>query len=339
MREGPLRWAVIGAGGMGEEHVRAILNCSDARLVAACDVNSSALAALPTEVRRFNDWTTLLEAVDLDAASVILPHHLYPEVVTALLRRGVHVLKEKAFARNLQGALAMCQAAQESGRQLMVAGQRKFASSFVTAQQHVAELGEIFLTRASILYRSASIVEEGRWGWRGSRQLSGGVALLDSGWHIVEMVTLLRGLPARVTASAGGMRISAGDFDVDEQAALILEYPDGGLAVVLASFVAAPVETRLILYGKKMTLDIDVHRDRVALIRGSQAQDLSVGATRDTMAQTYDLFISSIATGSRPAGHWSNAIHVQRIIEAGYRSIAQGAIPVNLSELPSIAEV
>lgn len=328
-----MRWGIIGAGGMGQHHVRALLARSDARLVAACDVNPAALESLPPEVERFSDWQSLLANTELDGASVILPHHLYPEVVGALLRKGAHVLKEKPFARNLDDALAMCDVARATEKQLVVAGQHKFKSSYAVARQTVGSLGAIFLARAQILYRSKRIAVEGQWSWRGQRQLSGGTALVDSGWHILELLTLLRGLPTRVTANVGGMRVSPGDFDVDEQAALILDYPDGGIAVVVASFVTTPEETRVTLYGTRASLDVDLRADQVSLVTDDGVTPLAHDGTIDPMTAMYDRFIESCQTGAPAPGHWSEAIHLQRIVEAGYLSVARGGAPVALAEL------
>ncbi len=61
-----LRWAIVGAGGMGQVHARALLQRNAVRLVAACDVNPAALVSLPPEVARFADWRQLVEGSELD---------------------------------------------------------------------------------------------------------------------------------------------------------------------------------------------------------------------------------------------------------------------------------
>jgi predicted dehydrogenase len=315
-----------------------LLARSDATLVAACDVNPAALERLPPVVERFSDWRSLLANSQLDAASVILPHHLYPEVVGALLRKGTHVLKEKPFARNLDDALAMSRAARAAHRQLVVAGQHKFKASFAAARQVVGSLGAIFLVRAQILYRSKPIAIEGRWSWRGQKQVSGGTALVDSGWHILELLTLLRGRPTRVTASVGNMRVSPGDFDVDEQAALILDYADGGIAVVVASFVTTPEEIRVVLYGTRASLDLDLRADQASVVTDDSVTPLASASAIDPMTVMYDRFIESCTTGVPALGHWSEAIHLQRIVEAGYLSVDRGGASVVLDELSATVD-
>ena len=54
----------------------------------------------------------------------------------------------------------------------------------------------------------------------------------------------------------------------------------------------------------------------------------------DPMTAMYDRFIESCQTGAPAPGHWSEAIHLQRIVEAGYLSVARGGAPVALAELP-----
>jgi predicted dehydrogenase len=321
---------------MGRWHVDALLQRQDVQLVAACDVAPRALEGLPGYTRRYADWRELVADTTLDGASVILPHYLYPEVVGGLLRKGVHVLKEKPFARNLADAVAMCRAAKASDRQLVIAGQHKFKGSFVTAREHLGELGGIFLTRANILYRADAIAVDGVWSWRGIRAQSGGVAIVDSGWHILEMLALTRGLPERVIAVNGTMRVSPGVFDVDEQAALILQYADGGIATVLASFVTTPGEIRMVFYGLKGSLDLDLEQDKLAWCAGSERKDLVPAEGLNPAVHMYDLFLESMRTGKPSPGDWREAIGVQRIIEAAYRSVAQGSTPVELADVSAV---
>ncbi len=109
----------------------------------------------------------------------------------------------------------------------------------------------------------------------------------------------------------------------------------GGIATVVASFVTTPDDIRNTLYGTRATLDVDLQADRVSLVTDGVSADLTRDAGRDPMLVMYDQFIESCATGVLSAGNWAAAIHVQHIVEAGYRSIGRGGQPVNLDELPA----
>lgn len=328
----PWRWAVIGCGGMGARHVEVLRDAPGIEIVAGCDSNPASLSGLPPSAKPYADWRLLLEGTELDAASVILPNDLYPEVVGALLASGVHVLKEKPMARNLAEAVAMGRAAEEAGRLLVVGGQHKFTDAFSAAQAAMGELGGVFLTRASMLYRVESIVD-GRWGWRAHKSVSGGVALLDAGWHILELVLLLRGLPRQVTAVGGGMRVSAGDFDVDEQVAAILAYDDGGLVSVESSFVTAPGEIRIVAYGRQASVELDVSAGWARRHHGGQSELLATNAGQSQLVRMYQDFVTAMSGGPRMLGDWRAALDVQRVVEAGYLSMARRGRPVELAEV------
>lgn len=329
---GPWRWAVIGCGGMGAHHVKVLEAMPNVELVAGCDTDPSALARLPAGAKPFQDWRQLIEGVDIDAASVILPNDLYPQVVGALLQHGVHVLKEKPMARNLAEAAAMGREAEAAGRLLVVGGQHKFSSAFGAARSAIPELGPIFFVRASMLYRVASIVRGG-WGWRGTRSRSGGVALLDAGWHILELLHLIRGLPQRVMAISGGMRVSSGEFDVDELVAVVFEYPDGGLGTVQSSFVTAPGEIRFVAYGQRDSIECNLGEGWARRYRDGEAHALPGPAVADPFQEMYRQFVEAMDQGTSMPGDWRQAIAVQQIVEAGHLSMSQGGRFVELSEL------
>lgn len=330
------RWAVVGCGGMGAHHVKVLRQLDNVEIVAGCDANPATLSNLPPGAEPFTDWRQLLDRSEFDAASVILPNQLYPDVIDALLAKGVHVLKEKPMARDLREAVAMGQAAERAGRHLVVGGQHKFSPAFSATRARMPELGGIFLVRASMLYRVARIVD-GAWGWRGEKAISGGVALLDAGWHILELVTLLRGLPRRVTAVGSGMRVSAGQFDVDEQVAAIFEYDDGGIATIETSFVTAPSDIRIIAYGRQASLEFNVAEGWARRHEAGQAESLAPADGEDRFVSMYREFLTVLASGGRMLGDWRAALDVQRVIEAGYLSMARHGAAVRLEELDSPA--
>lgn len=93
----------------------------------------------------------------------------------------------------------------------------------------------------------------------------------------------------------------------------------------------------MVLYGQKASLDVDLEQERVTLYRNDSSQPLMTGSELDPAVHMYDLFLDSMRTGKPSPGDWREAIEVQRIIEAAYRSVARGSSPVALAEV--VAEV
>jgi hypothetical protein len=112
-----LRVGAIGIGGMGHGHLLAAQAHPDVQICAVCDVSQAALDAVAEpDIRTYTDWQALLDKESLDLVTVCLPHYLYAPVVTAALKRGLHVDKDKPFARDLADAKQMTLAARDHCR-------------------------------------------------------------------------------------------------------------------------------------------------------------------------------------------------------------------------------
>jgi len=330
-----LRFAQIGIGGMGAGHLHALRARDDARLMAVCDSNMDLLMPFTEEqeaIATYTDWREVLKRDDLDAAIVVLPHHLYPEVVNAALERGLHVLKEKPLAMNLADGLSMFDTAERTGRTLMVAAQSKFYPSFSEACEFARSgvLGDLFLARGSIIYRWASAFEN-RWRWRGIKAQSGGVAVIDSGWHLLDLMHWYLGPPVRVFCSLGSRQaIPEGQYDVDERAVLTLDYDTGCVASAVCCYIALPNELKISLHGNTGNLVVD--RDTLTTMLGDGTPMHHSLERVDPMAAQLDHFIACVKEGDPPLSSVQEAIHVQRMIEAAYRSAGTHQ-PVELAEL------
>jgi len=320
-----LRFVQIGCGGMGAAHLALLREREDVEVVGACDVNEAVLKPLSEAgIATFTDYEQLLREVEADCALVSLPHYLYPEVVNAALRAGLHVLKEKPFARTLADARAMREAARETGKLLMVAGQSKHYASFKKAKALLDEgrCGKLLICRAIITYQWSGALT-GNWSWRGEHAKSGGVAVIDSGWHILDLVHWYCGLPSRVSCFLGPGRALPGDYDVDERAVLMLEFPTGAIADVTCCFITQPGNRQLVLHGLEGALDVTAER-LTCLDKDGRATVEEFTEGSHTLGPQLEAFLAAVRSGEVPASASEEAYQVQRIIDAAYRSAESG---------------
>src|SRR4030095_757866 len=102
-----LRCAVIGAGGVGLDHLHSLTTCHRAAAVAIAETNAQRAreaCARHHVPRRYGDYHELLEQPDLDAVTIALPNHLHATVAIEALRARKHVLVEKPMAMNAKEA-------------------------------------------------------------------------------------------------------------------------------------------------------------------------------------------------------------------------------------------
>jgi len=323
-----IKIGAIGVGGIGGHQFRIAANCSDIMIpVAVCDNNADIAQRLADEYKidAHTDYKELCDRGDIDAVIMALPHYLYGEVVTYALESGTHVFKEKPFAKTLSHAKQMVKAAKESGKQLFLAGQNKFSQTFIKGKE-IADsgaVGDVFLTRGAIIYRWGGAIDN-NWSWRGKEELSGGVAIIDAGWHILDMVHWYRGMPSSVYASTGTMKGAPGsDYDVDDKAVLVLEYPDGGIGSIVSCYITLPGEMRITLHGTSGSLDVS--GGNLSFLLADKAQDVSIQPQAvDPMTAQMRHFAETIISGKEsPIAGATRAYEVMQIVDAAYRSAAE----------------
>ncbi|HGE71111.1 TPA: Gfo/Idh/MocA family oxidoreductase [Candidatus Poribacteria bacterium] len=320
-----IKIGAIGVGGIGGHQLRVASNNPDLfEIVAVCDNNVDIAKRVADEykVDWHTDYKELCKRGDIDAVIVALPHYLYGEVVCYALECGLHVFKEKPFAKTLSDAKMMIDSAKKSGKQIFLAGQNKFSSAFIKAKEIAdsGQIGDVFLTRGAIIYRWGGAID-GVWSWRGKEELSGGVAIIDAGWHILDMVHWLRGMPCAVYATTGTMKgAPKADYDVDDKAVLILEYPDGGIASIVSCFITLPGEMRVTLHGVNGCLD--VNGGNLTFMIADKVQDVNIPKQEiDPITLQMRHFAESIQSGTEsPVANTKRAYEVMQIVDAGYRS-------------------
>ncbi len=320
-----LRVIQIGCGGIGASHLDLLRGRDDVEVVGACDVNEALLAPLQAAgIPTYTDYREALSEEPADCAVVSLPHYLYPEVVNLALDRGLHVLKEKPFGRTLEDARSMVEAARRTGKVLMVAGQAKHYPAFKRAKalMDTGAIGKLLVCRATITYQWGAALAD-QWSWRGEHAKSGGVAVIDSGWHILDLVHWYCGVPSRVSCFLGQGRALPGDSDVDDRAVLTLEFDSGAVAAVACCFITQPSLRQVVLHGLEGALDVTSERlVRCAADGRQETEPFSEGS--HSLAPQLEAFLSAVRTGTTPASAYEEAYQVQRIIDAAYRSAEVG---------------
>ncbi len=120
--DGKVRFAIVGTGLMGIEHIRNLRLRPDAQIVALCDPVAKSLdrakAALGDDangVESFSDCAALVSARNsgfaLDAIIVASPNHTHHEVLAPLFGTGLHILCEKPLCTTLDDARRTANAA------------------------------------------------------------------------------------------------------------------------------------------------------------------------------------------------------------------------------------
>ncbi len=133
-----LKIGVIGGGGIANAHLPRLSERKDAvELVALADVNPAAAAtAEKWGIPKFvTDYRELLPSVD--AVLICVPTHLHAPIAVDALNAGKHVFCEKPFARTMQQADNIADAAAKSGTAVQVGFVRRFDDEWLRWREAV----------------------------------------------------------------------------------------------------------------------------------------------------------------------------------------------------------
>lgn len=132
----------------------------------------------------------LIEAGEVDLAVVAVPNYLHAAVATRLLARGIPVFQEKPVCLSSAEADDLA-AAEEAGGSVLLAGSAaRYRADVLALYELVDKVGAIrHIDLAWVRARGVP----GAGGWFTQREQSGGGALVDLGWHLLDTVQPLIG--------------------------------------------------------------------------------------------------------------------------------------------------
>lgn len=190
-----LRVGVIGVGSISDFHIQPYIDNKDVELVAFCDIDEKRLKEKAEKYKvekTFQDYNEMLKMDDLDAVSICTWNNSHAPIAIAVLRSGKNVLNEKPLCINVDEALEVEKAVEETGKILQVGFVRRSSSNTRTVKEFVdaGELGEIYYAKASCLRRIGN-----PGGWFADINKSGGGPLIDLGVHIIDLAWYLMGKP------------------------------------------------------------------------------------------------------------------------------------------------
>lgn len=248
----PIRFAIVGAGGIAQTYSQALGSSACARLVAVADVRIEAARALAEHARcaSYSSYQALAEGTTpFDAVVVCTPPNSHEEIATYFLQRKIAVLCEKPFTLHPAEARQMAQLARTTGVQLTMAAKFRFVEDVIRAKSIVASgiLGDIILFENSFTSR----VDMTRR-WNADPRVSGGGVLADNGPHSVDLMRYFLGPLAEVQVVAG-KRVQR--VPVEDTAVVFVRSKTGILGRIDLSWsINKELDTYLRIYGSQGTL-------------------------------------------------------------------------------------
>jgi predicted dehydrogenase len=288
------------------------------------------------------DLEALLARPDLDGVVVLNETTRHGELCLAAARHGKHVYVTKVLAPTLAEASRIVAACDEAGIVLVTMLSRLYEPWAIRIRDIVAsgELGTLICLKIwhahGLATRycdadGAGYLPDGH-GFL-SRRDGGGGAYIDMCHPQYLTPFLLGGMPASAYARMSSV---SGRGDVEDNAVVVLDYPQGPYVVLEEGWASAPTTTYIEVQGTEGTCLYRDDRGDASrgffCVRGGgdpTFRDLPLETATDS---PLDEWIRHIRAGTRPDDNIERTLQLSQLNEAAYLSAAQG-VPVAIASV------
>lgn len=335
-----MKVGIIGCGGIARgRHIPAYLANPHTQLAALYDPVAGRAAGLADEYNAagYEDLEEMLRHPGLEAVSVCTPEQYHHAIVIAALRSGKHVLCEKPMALNARQAEEMEQAAEESGRLLMISHNQRIYEPHWKAKE-LLEAGVIGRPLSFRTFLSHSGPEQGcaeELETFFDRFEGNGGVMLSVGCHRIDLIDWLFG--QRITSVMAYLPTldkhkSDGTPIRDEDTAMVLLRCESGLSGMLyagwCTYGCADRETHIFGTDGVMKLFEDPWSVTVYKKSGEKIYyDLRAWAKKGSEGATaiIDRFVDCVRDGKEAFVTAREGVRCMRVLDAIAESGRTGA--------------
>lgn len=263
MKDKRKKLAIIGLGGQARsELIPALLELADkCEITAICDINqefvdlTKEILPNPDQVKVYKDYKDLFAEIDkednfyLDGVVLSVPHFLYKEIIELAIAKDVAVFKEKPFALNLEEAKELSTLAMKENVQIYTVTKRQFYPSYSKGFEllHDGVIGTPYMYSARHFIPHGNLYE----GWRSTIQAAGGGALIDMGYHLLDVIMRYFGEVSEANLHWTNTAKPGYTYEVEDAASLHNWHPTGVQGVFQLAVLSGPKEESIEVRGTK----------------------------------------------------------------------------------------
>lgn len=328
-----LNFLTVGLATKHTEHILALrkLSKQTIKITGVCNLNKKEAQSVS---RLFSSATASIdidEALDkhpVDAAFVCLPHFAYAQVLPKLIKRNIHVLKEKPFSISVEDAVILKHQLEQSKAKFMVIAQRRYHPTYVKAKFLLNTLGIIEFVNGQYYINYPAT------GWRKESSLSGGGIIIDSGYHMIDITNWLFGPPELVYALTK-VAHTKDEHNTEDSALINLRYQSGFYVNLSLSRLSLDKSESMSIYGSKGEMHISRSLLELKYHNGKKLVFRSEPSWNKAIHNQHKAFFEIINNNQQGVGVVDNVFDNSLVIEAAYLS-SHYRYPIKFSDVLDI---
>ncbi|MBS1829433.1 MAG: Gfo/Idh/MocA family oxidoreductase [Acidobacteria bacterium] len=209
--------AVIGTGNRGSYLLSGVMDQSNAKVAAVCDIkpdrlDKAATAAAKHNPQTYTDWRKIIDRKDIEAVFVATPPHLHAQMAVAALQSGKHVYCEKPIGVTAAQVRDVVKAARSTKRVFTAGQQMRSYKQLNEAIRKIREgaIGDVLMVKAQ-RHATADIAHDGTSGdWYFDVSKSGGY-LIEQSVHNLDLCNWVIGAHPSKASGFGGIQMYKND--------------------------------------------------------------------------------------------------------------------------------
>jgi predicted dehydrogenase len=225
-----MSYGIIGTGGRGSYLLKHLVNVTNGRCVAVCDIQQEkmdrAAEIIGTTPTKYKDYRDLLNDKKVDAVIIAVPLFAHYPVTRDTLLAGKQTFCEKSLVFTPYEVHALRALVAEHPKQILQVGlQRRYSKFYQLAKQMIDKgmLGDVTHIHAQ-WHRNPGWVMNG-FNWRLFREYSGGLSA-ELASHQIDVADWFFGSGPEYVIGVGGLDHWKDGRDVYDNIQLIYKYPN-----------------------------------------------------------------------------------------------------------------
>ena len=232
-----LKYGIVGCGLIADWHMQSVRELEatmPVELYAVTDANAQRARDF-AEKNGLKAFDTLEEflASDVDIVSICTPSGFHADIAVAAANHKKHVVVEKPMAITEEQLDSVVNACDKNNVKLASIAQLRCYDTIKKVREAVrgGALGKMVCGDAYLKhFRSQEYYDNG--GWRGTKALDGGGALMNQGIHGVDLLLHIMGPVKSVFAKS---KTLIKNIEVEDTLAAVVEYESGAVGVIQAT--------------------------------------------------------------------------------------------------------
>ncbi len=341
-----LNVGIIGCGSIARQrHAAEYRQNKNANIAAVFDLSRPRAEAMANDFggKVYDTVEELIADPSIDAVSVCVANAFHAPITIDALNHGKHVLCEKPMAITLKDCEDMLQAAEKSGKRLLIDHNQRLTQAHRKAKEILAsgELGRVISFAATFGHKGPEMwsADKSSNTWFFKKNTAAFGSMADLGIHKIDLMRYLIGDDVKSVYS----RIATLDkkfpdgtpIEVDDNSVEILTFQNGALGTITTSWTHYGEECNTsTLYCEKGILKL-YHDPRYALqvvyADGTKAHyELDRMQTNDDAQQrssgVIDLFLEAVLEGKQTVLDAEQIVDSMRVVFACLASAETGKI-------------